>query len=431
MHRPPPALRQLIELTQPAYWGASMRVHPDDDMLAFSVAMARDNALGTMAYFRAGMQIAEVIREIAEWRFGALDRVGSFLDFAAGYGRSTRFLARRLPAARICVGEIQDEALTFQSQEFGVSTMRSRPDPADVEVTRRFDMVFVASLFTHLPDRTFGPWLARLWEFVEEGGLLVFSVHDEAVNDLGAVLADGFWFTPSSEVASLSTADYGTNFTTEDYVRRRLTETVGERAAASAVRLPRALCFLQDLWVVGRGDLPDEPLPLDGGPNGHFDGLRITPDRLTASGWAADRGYADRESRSHRIADVTIHVNGQPVAHVAPELDRPDVAAHLGNPDDKYFAASGWETDLPVRNVRRSDVITAVARCEHGARFVLDSATVYDVMARTSRLDELPPASRWTRSRDRATKGVHAAEGLTGVLRNGVAKLRGRPHPER
>ncbi|MGO9954693.1 MAG: hypothetical protein ACLP50_01710 [Solirubrobacteraceae bacterium] len=51
--------------------------------------------------------------------------------------------------------------------------------------SRRFDLVFVASPFTYLPDRAFGAWLSKLWELVAPGGVLAFSVHDEVLNRLG------------------------------------------------------------------------------------------------------------------------------------------------------------------------------------------------------------------------------------------------------
>jgi hypothetical protein len=88
--------------------------------------------------------------------------------------------------------------------------------------------VFVASLFTHLPDRTFGMWLAKL---VAPGGVLVFSVHDEAINRGGVPLHDGFAFIPRSEVSAISVEDYGTNFTTADYVRRRLETAIAPTRA--------------------------------------------------------------------------------------------------------------------------------------------------------------------------------------------------------
>jgi hypothetical protein len=288
--------------------------------------------------------------------------------------------------------------------------------PAD----RRYDMVFVASLFTHLPERSFGPWLGKVWEFVAPEGVLVFSVHDEAVNDTGAVLVDGFSFTASSEVASLSTEDYGTNYTTEEFVRRQLDAAVGCEAAAQAIRLPRALCFLQDLWVVCRGEVPDAALRLECGPTGHVDALELAP--ATLRGWAADRGACDERQESHRIRAVSVYRNGALVTQSEPHLERPDVAAHLGKPDDSLFRMSGWQATVGPKNLLPNDIITAVAECEHGARFVLDSTRVHDILERTHTLETLPWQSRLN-GRWRTARRRYRDVGPRGVLRYSATKL--------
>lgn len=322
----------------------------------------------------------EHVNAIATWRFGSLDRVGSFLDFAAGYGRSTRFLVTRLGPGRVCAAEIQPDALDFQARVFGVSTLLSSTDPQELEARRQFDVVFVASLFTHLPQRTFAPWLRTLWSFVAPGGMLVFSVHDEAINDTDAELVDGFAYIPNSEVASLSTDDYGTNFTTEAFVRNALREAVGE-PADTAVRLPRALCFLQDVWVVCNGARPSADLRCECGPEGYVDDVRVGAGELSLRGWAGDRGFARSEAASHRVDHVSIYHNGALLGRAEVTLERPDVAEYLRDPGDPNFCSSGWEVTLATRAPRFTDVLTVIATCEHGA-FPLDSARLDHLLAR-------------------------------------------------
>ena len=138
-----------------------------------------------------------------------------------------------------------------------MKTLLSTSDPDELESPDTFDLVFVASLFTHLPDQTFAKWLAKLWTLVAPGGVLVFSVHDEAINRGGVPLEDGFAFMPMSEVASLSVDEYGTTLTTAGLrPSAGLQEAIGTEAG-HAIRLPRALCFEQDVWVVSaRGPDP-------------------------------------------------------------------------------------------------------------------------------------------------------------------------------
>jgi SAM-dependent methyltransferase len=414
------AVRDLIELSDPGAVGASLVVHPNDDMFYFSVATVGFDHLGAMAYFRAGISINDTTRRIVEWRFGGFENVGSFLDFAAGYGRSTRFLVEHLKPDRICIGEIQTEALEFQAKEFGVATLQSTTDPADLAVDATFDVVFVASLFTHLPERTFGPWLRKVWECVGPGGVLIFSVHDEAINDVGADLGDeGFAFLPTTEVASLSTTDYGTNMTTESWVRDQIKTWVGPAEAAQAVRLPRALCFMQDIWVICNGDWPTAELQYDCGPTGAVDEVRFANGTMYLRGWAADRGFADQRATSHAIKDVRIFVNGIECGVTRPTLDRRDVSAHLGRPNDGRFIKSGWEATCAHPSPGPDDIIAVVATCEHGAQFVVDAENVIDLHERLGAA--IPTQTRWrkrmrTAQRLVETRGVRAAAGHTLVL---------------
>jgi hypothetical protein len=409
------AIDQLLRAYGPEFAGAPLNVATDDDMFAFSVGATASAPLGAMAYFRAGVSIVDLIAKVADWGFGGLDRVDSVLDFAAGYGRGTRFLVRKLPAPNVCVAEIQADALTFQDSEFGVRTLLSATDPDKLAVDRTHQLVFVSSLFTHLPDRTFGPWLAKLWEFVADGGLLVFSVHDEAINDTGVELSDGFAFLPMTEVASLSTDDYGVNFTTEAYVRRQVEAVLGP--AVPAVRLPRALCFMQDVWVLAKGALPAGTLRYECGPNGALDRLDRRRSRMTLTGWAGDRGYCEPAATSHRIGTVEVLRNGVPVATGGTGLPRPDVAAHLGRPDDPVLNASGFSVTAPAAAL--DDVVTVVATCEHGARFVVDSTRVDDMLTRT----DLLPGERTLRARVGA---AYDAGGVAGVARGALWRIRPR-----
>jgi SAM-dependent methyltransferase len=378
------AIRQLIAASDPAATGASLAVHADDDMYAFSVAVTGAVPIGAMAYFRAGLSINDTMMKIVRWRFGERSDL-QILDFAAGYGRSTRFLVHHFSPEQICVSEIQTDALTFQAAELGVRTLQSVTDPATLETSDRFDVIFVASLFTHLPESTFGPWLNRLWQLLAAQGVLVFSVHDEAINDVAAKLDDkGFAFIPSTEVASLSTDEYGTNFTTEAFVRRKITEFIGERAAATAIRLPRALAFMQDVWVITDGALAGESLIYECGPTGAVDYLLRTRLESRLGGWAADPGFSTvGERQSHRIAAVRILRNGVAIGDAAVEEVRPDVAEHLGRPGDPLLRDSGWTAILRPHDMKLTDVLTVIATCEHGASFVLDSSTISDLLERS------------------------------------------------
>jgi SAM-dependent methyltransferase len=406
------AVRRMLKRAYPRARGASLVVHPDDDMFAFGLAAIGSEPLSAMAYFRAGASMMDVIERIATWRFGSLARVGSFLDFAAGYGRSSRFLVKYLSPDRVTVGEIQPDALAFQAREFGVATLQSTRDPAALPVSPTFDFVFVASLFTHLPRATFGPWLSKLWDLVASGGVLVFSVHDEVLDRHDVNWEDGFAFLPASEVAALDGAEYGTNFTTEAFVRAQLAEWIGADAT-DAVRLPRGLCFDQDLWVIARGAHTDTPLTHENGPNGAVDRLVTDGRDFLLTGWAADTGFAEPGAVSHRLARVEVSFSKGKVLDAELGLPRPEIAAYLGGPDDPVLVASGWAArGRSIRRLRPSDIVTVTAICEHNARFVLDSTRIVDLMLRTE--SELPVSPMQRRALTARTVLRH--RGLVGLV---------------
>jgi SAM-dependent methyltransferase len=408
-----PAVRRMFARAYPAARDASLIVHPDDDMYAFGIGVIGFEALSAMAYFRAGVSMMDVIERVAEWHFGSLAAVESFLDFAAGYGRSTRFLVKYMSPERVTVGEIQPDALEFQAREFGVATLQSTTDPAALTAPQRYDFVFVASLLTHLPRATFGPWLAKLWEMVAPGGVLVISVHDEVLDKHDAEWSDGFAFLPANEVAALDTEQYGTNFTTEAFVRSQLSEWIGEDAD-DAVRLPRGLCFMQDLWVITRGAQNPEALVFENGPNGALDWLEVDGRGFFLSGWVGDTGFAQAGASSHRIERVEVSFTEGTVVDADLRLPRPEIAVHLDRPGDELLEASGWAVRGETkRRIKPSDIVTITAICERGGRFVLDSTRVSDMLTRTG--GTLPPAP--VRRRMLTAEQVFRHRGVRGLAK--------------
>ena len=90
-----------------------------------------------------------------------LTSAGSVLEFAAGFGRFTRHLARALPG-RVTVSDIHPGSVDFLRAQFAVEGFYSSHDPHALVIPGRYDLVFVLSMFTHLPPARWGPWLRRI-----------------------------------------------------------------------------------------------------------------------------------------------------------------------------------------------------------------------------------------------------------------------------
>ena len=124
--------------------------------------------------------------------------------------------------------------------------------PEQVQWPQRYELVFVLSLFSHLPRSTWSRWLKVLWDAVAPGGLLVFSTHGlEAACRAGVALDEtGYFFAASSESNAIDAQEYGTAFTDEAFVRARVHELAGEQAVARFE--PLAFWNHQDAWVLRR-----------------------------------------------------------------------------------------------------------------------------------------------------------------------------------
>ena len=231
--------------------GVNCEVSPQDDIFRFfaghptSVNPLRD-------YFADGWRTLSELMLLLESVQRPLLGAGSFLEFASGHGRFTRHLVKALGAERVTVSDVVPDAVAFARDTLGVPGFLSAARPEDVAWPRRYGVVFVLSLFSHLPRSSWGRWLARLVDAVEPGGLLVFTTHGtEAARRARVTLdAEGYFFAPSSESTAIDAQEYGTAFTDEAFVRARTAELAGP---VEVLRwAPMWFWHHQDAWVLQR-----------------------------------------------------------------------------------------------------------------------------------------------------------------------------------
>lgn len=264
------------------------QIHVADEMFLFDLESLRRSAeCAAILYLLQGYQILQTLRQVVTWRFGGFQTVRSFLDFASGYGRLTRFLVRELPAERIWVSDIYADAVDFQSRSFGVQGAVSVPQPEDLTINQRFDCILASSFFSHLPKSTFGKWLERLMRLLNPGGILLFSVHGSDLLPDQVLEDEGIFFKPESESSRLDKRQYGTSYVTERFVVASVAEIT--RGEARLHRFPRGFCGLQDLYVVATADSPDlATLDIASFPTGDTDLLEFRDDETVAlEGWAS------------------------------------------------------------------------------------------------------------------------------------------------
>ena len=310
------------------------RIHPGDQMLLHSLKHFHEINKPLSQYFNVALQQHHAAQQILRHFFPAPPETLKVLDFACGYGRLLRFLSLSIPPENIWAAEIQEEAVNFVVSEYGVNGLLSETDPAGFNPAQRFDFIWVASLFSHLPEPLFRAWVGKLHSLLSPRGVLCFSVHDECLLPAGSPLPPGgIHFVPHSENADLDTCTYGTTYVGESFVSRAIGESV-QQPDHPYFRIPRGLANEQDLYVVPANATTDLS-GLSGfrhGPWGWVDGIEVSDaGSLEMHGWIASLDDGPLET-------VSISVDGQ-VTRVPTGEARPDVARVLG---DERLHGSGW-----------------------------------------------------------------------------------------
>jgi SAM-dependent methyltransferase len=341
---------------QPSWSGAvDLTIHPDDEMLEFLSAILGGHPVrGYVGYFTSALGILDVYDQLVRWRFGTWENVGSALDFASGFGRATRFTVQRLPPERLTIAEILPAAVAFQARQFGVHGLESATRAEDFEPGRRFDAIFVVSLFTHLPEPTFRAWLARLVALLEPGGMLAFTTHDVTLLPAEGRPADELVFRSTSESHALDPNDYGSTWVRPAFVARVAEELAPGCLFAS---FSRGLMNYQDLHVL----VPNPPAGLARPPfvgliEGCPDVLALRPDgTLHARGWAYDRGWGDP------LAVARLLVDGEVVGEGRSFHPRADLAQVLEIPAEWTV---GWEVEAQLDPRRAPTEIPLIVELE-------------------------------------------------------------------
>lgn len=210
------------------WMGVDGRISPDDDIYRFfanhptSVNPVRD-------YLSDGWRTAVELQQVLDLCGLSLGRCQHFLEFASGHGRFTRHLVQLLPQGALTVSDVVPGSVDFLQNTFGVRGFYSSTAPEQLVIAEKYDVIFVLSLFSHLPSSVWIAWLKLLHGALKPGGVLIFSTHGEKCAHLqGVDLSDhDYRFFPSSESTALDGETYGCAYAGEAYVRDIIVEAVG------------------------------------------------------------------------------------------------------------------------------------------------------------------------------------------------------------
>ena len=243
-----------VPAIEAARFGVPADLHPADQLLRYIIRdLSRPDGDGARIYFEKGNADSGKIQRL-------IDRLGlppdaDVLEFAAGYGRVTRHLAKALAPRRLVASDIHPDAIPFL-RRLGCDAFASCATPEDLECAGRFDFIFALSLFSHLPDGLFTRWLAALRKLLKPAGLLMFTTHGHAAmartpDFFGRFFNEdlGYGFVPDSDQKDLPAEIYGTTIVTPDYVRRQIGAAgLRERSFAAG-----EWWDFQDEWITSIG----------------------------------------------------------------------------------------------------------------------------------------------------------------------------------
>jgi hypothetical protein len=312
-----------------------LAIGPGDEMFFKGVLPGYPGRPG-VAFFRyveSALRTFEVYRQLAG-HLGGFAALGPVLDFGSGWGRLTRTLSRHLPPERIWACDIYPDAVAWQAETFGVNGLASVTDPGHFAFRQPCSIVFVASVFSHLPDGLFQRWLERLYALVAPNGLLAFSVHGAAFAPEGqAISEEGIGYAYWSESATLDPTIYGMSYVTEAYVARAIAEAT---AGAGYKVFPRALFESQDLYVVAGRGVDLSGLEVVAAPIGGFNGRGVK--RPGWDGWGVEPNVGAQVVRADLYVDDVL------LRSMAPSADHEEVRRYFpGTPNMPVR----WRFDAP------------------------------------------------------------------------------------
>jgi SAM-dependent methyltransferase len=355
-----PALQDFFQdqLSHPSQFKSV--IHPQDEMYQFALLNQKTPEQAALRYYFNGKRIFEAISQVIQWHFGSFDAVDSFLDFASGYGRFTRFLTQAISPEKVWISEIHPAAVAFQAEQFGVQGIPSHPQPDRFHCHQQFDGILACSLFSHLPEKTFSLWMKKLYDLLTPNGILMFSVHDRSLLPPdAAIAANEILFIPESESDSLDVNDYGTTYVGEDFVRQVVIQVCDDQAKID--RIPKGICRYQDLYLVTKKIRSDfAGFQLSHHPHG-----RLERCYLTADNFIKFQGFVTEINPDSRIEKIIILRNNQELHQNFPHES-----------SSNSMLPINWEFQMPADQINPDDNLLIKGVNSRGLEWVFEATTL-------------------------------------------------------
>lgn len=101
----------------------------------------------------------------------------SILDIPCGHGRVTRHFNSIAPNASVFVADLDEYGVDFCVKTFGATKLQSNIDFDKLDFKRKFDLIWVGSLITHLPQENTKSFLNFVSRHLSKRGFGVITSH--------------------------------------------------------------------------------------------------------------------------------------------------------------------------------------------------------------------------------------------------------------
>jgi SAM-dependent methyltransferase len=130
-------------------------------------------------YFSCGASALNCI--LNSLSLAAIGKPNRVLDFGCGAGRVTRWLRAAFTESCLHACDIRVDDLNFVADNFHAKTWVSGMDIDNLQTNVLYDLIWVGSVFTHLPATKSIDLFDKLTNWLLPNGSLVFSIHGRFV----------------------------------------------------------------------------------------------------------------------------------------------------------------------------------------------------------------------------------------------------------
>jgi len=235
------------------YWRGERETKPVPPLALIDLVSGQPD----IPWFLEGGRLASTAIRDALARQGiAIENLARILDFGCGCGRVVRHWADGGDDVEVHGTDLNPRLVEWSRDNLSFARFQTNGlEPPLPYPDESFELVYVLSVFTHLPEPLQRPWIEELWRVLAPAGVLAISTHGERyAAELETAERERF---SAGQLVVVASEDAGSNacgaYHPPEYVRTELAAgfEVLEFTPEGALGNPH-----QDLWLLRKADDP-------------------------------------------------------------------------------------------------------------------------------------------------------------------------------